>query len=435
MTFLNLNSRKALISAFATAALVAGCGGGSDDSPAPAPVDTRNTLVEPAQVVRWSISGFDGIAIAGVAAAADGGVWTVGAEGGLYGRPFLRKIGGGANNPCGTDGLRYVDELSTRFERRQGPTSISTVQDGTFYAGFVAVGRVYVARFDEAICRLDTGFGDQGVVQVPTPRFATVQALNVRRHTDGHVLTALSITGAVELRRFDATGQWDTGFGTEGLAVNPNTEGFWFGGLAVGADGQILVTGSVILPFSTQPALLKLDAQGKPVVSFGDGGVQRYPEITGVAGAQGLLVEQDRVVFVGGTATSVATSDFGSNDSFIAAADLATGRLLPSFGDGGFLRWDWGYGNSNQIFSIVPNGRGGYTTCGHTIRSLVAGQPAALVDITSTGQFDASVPYQGRRLIAGTDAAGCAGMARLPDGRLAVGINDAKQVVVAFFAQ
>ena len=81
----------------------------------------------------------------------------------------------------------------------------------------------------------------------------------------------------------------------------------------------------------------------------------------------------------------------------------------------------------------MANGRGGYTTCGHVIKSFVLGTPAALVDVTGTGQADISVPDQGRRLIAGTNNAQCAGLVRMADGRLAAAINEGGQAVVMFF--
>lgn len=69
-----------------------------------------------------------------------------------------------------------------------------------------------------------------------------------------------------------------------------------------------------------------------------------------------------RVVFNANTAASVTEEGIVTNDSVIAAADLSTGQLQPSFGSGGFLRWDWGYANSNLVGPMLSNGRGGYTT-------------------------------------------------------------------------
>jgi hypothetical protein len=133
------------------------------------------------------------------------------------------------------------------------------------------------------------------------------------------------------------------------------------------------------------------------------------------------------------TGSSVATSDFNSNDSAVAAIDLQTGQLKPDFGNGGFLRWDWGYNSTEATAAWIPNGRGGYTGCGHVLKSLLLGQAVSLVDITANGQPDLTVAHQGRRLVTGTNSANCAGLLRMADGRLAVAANDGGQAVVMFF--
>lgn len=376
----------------------------------------------------------DGIAIAAITVATDGGLWVAGAEGGLEGRPFLRKVGGAVGNACGGDGLRFLTEISGRFERRQGITSMTTSRDGMFYVGFQGPGMVYVARFLEGTCAIDHSFGDQGVVQVPVPGLQAAMGLVIQRDRQDGVLVAAAFPGLVHLRRLTAQGQWDAAFGQQGLATSPATDNFWLARIATAANGDILLSGSVSIPFSFAPAILKLDARGAPATGFGTGGLQRYPEFSlGNASAGDMVVEAGRIVFDANTSASVVVDDIVTYDSVVAAADLSTGRLLSSFGTGGFLRWDWGYDNSNMVGAMVSNGRGGYTTCGHVIKSFVAGKPAALVDVTGTGQPDTSVPTQGRRLIAQTDTAECAGLARTPDGRLAAAINDAGQAVVMFF--
>lgn len=82
---------------------------------------------------------------------------------------------------------------------------------------------------------------------------------------------------------------------------------------------------------------------------------------------------------------------------------------------------------------MLPNGRGVYIGCGHVLKSLLLGQSVSLVDITVNGKPDTTVGYQGRRLIAGTNSATCAGLLRMPDERLVVAANDGGQAVVMFF--
>jgi hypothetical protein len=407
------------------------CGGGGSEPPAAAQ-DPRETSVTPTMTLRWQGGGFDGIGIAGITQATDGGLWVIGAEGGVNGRPFLRKVEGA--NPCGADRQRFLSEISTRFERRQGPTTLTPVRDGRFYAGFTGPGTVFVARLDEATCAVDATFGDQGVMGIPIAGLVTVTNITLQRDSRGGVLVAVSIPGQILMRRLTEAGAWDGGFGTNGLATNPNPDSFWLSSLAIAPNGDILASGAVSIPVAFQPALLKLDAQGVPVASFGTAGVQRYPALSlGTGNAGSMLIEGDRVIVGVATGSSVAVSDFNSNDSVIAAADLQTGQLRTGFGTGGFLRWDWGYASTEATGGWIPNGRGGYIGCGHVLKSLLLGQAVSLVDITATGQPDTTVAYQGRRLVAGTNSATCAGLLRMADGRLAVAANDGGQAVVMFF--
>lgn len=439
------NSRKRSRSRLAVAclglALVLGlsaCGGGGEAG-APTAVapstaaDPRETSVTPSSTVRWQGGGLDRIGLAGITQSSDGGVWALGAESGLFGRPFLRKIGGA--NPCGADGLRFLSEIHTRFERRQGPVSLTSVQEGRFYAAFIGPGTMYVARFDEATCSVDASFGDQGVVGIPTTGLVTVTHIALERDGRDGVLVAAAIPGQVLLRRLAGNGAWDGQFGTNGLAINPNADGFSMGSLAVARNGDILVSGAVAIPVAYQPAILKLNSNGLPVTAFGTDGVQRYPSLSLGTGNTGstLLIEGDRVIASVASGSSVASSDFNSNDSTVAAIDLQTGQLRPEFGAEGYMTWDWGYSSTEATARWMPNGRGGYIGCGHVMKSLLLGQAVSLVDITANGKPDTSVGHQGRRLIASTNDATCAGLLRLADGRLVVAANDGGQAVVMFF--
>ncbi|MBL0087682.1 MAG: hypothetical protein IPP44_13720 [Ideonella sp.] len=274
-----------------------GCGGGGDAGEPATPIDPRETSVTPASSLRWAAAGVDGIAITAITPAADGGLWVAGAEGGLEGRPFLRKVGGAASNPCGGDGLRLLLEISTRFERRQGITSMTRVRDGAFYLAFQGPGTVFVARYLERTCAIDSDFGDQGVVGVPVSGLAAATGLLIERDRMDGVLVATTFPGVTQLRRLTPQGQWDASFGIQGLATSPATINFWLSRMATAANGDILLSGSVSIPFAFSPAILKLDASGATVASFGTGGVQLYPELSiGTADAGSMVVEADRVV-------------------------------------------------------------------------------------------------------------------------------------------
>lgn len=439
------NSRKRSHSRLALACFglasvmgLAACGGGGGEqtatntAPPVALADPRETSVTPSSTVRWKGVGSERIGLAGITQSSDGGVWALGAEDGLTGRPFLRKIGGA--NPCGADGQRFLSEIYTRFERRQGPVSMTTVQSGRFYAAFMGPGTLFVTRFDEATCAVDPSFGAQGVLSIPLTGLVTVTHMALERdHSDG-VLVAAAIPGQVLLRRFTGNGVWDGQFGTNGLATNPNADGFSISSMAVTPTGDILISGSAALSVAYQPALMKLNSKGLPVTAFGAAGVQRYPGLNLGTGNTGtVMVDGDRVIVSVASGSSVASQDYVSNDSEVAAIDLQTGQLRTEFGVGGYMTWDWGYSNTEATAQWMPNGRGGYIGCGHVMRSLLQGQSLSLVDITADGKPDTSVGYQGRRLITGTNDATCAGLLRMSDGRLAVAARDGGEAVVMFF--
>lgn len=439
------NSPKSSLAPLALACLslasvlgLAACGGGGGEqtatntAPPAALVDPRETSVIPSNTMRWKGVGSERIGLAGITQSSDGGVWALGAEDGLTGRPFLRKIGGA--NPCGADGQRFLSEIYTRFERRQGPVSMTTVQSGRFYAAFMGPGTLFVTRFDEGTCAVDPSFGAQGVLSIPLTGLVTVTHMALERDRSDGVLVAAAIPGQVLLRRFTGNGVWDGQFGTNGLTTNPNADGFSISSMAVTPTGDILISGSAALTVAYQPALMKLNSKGLPVTAFGAAGVQRYPRLNLGTGNTGtVMVDGDRVIVSVASGSSVASQDYVSNDSEVAAIDLQTGQLRTEFGVGGYMTWDWGYSNTEATAQWMPNGRGGYIGCGHVMRSLLQGQSLSLVDITANGKPDTSVGYQGRRLIAGTNDATCAGLLRMSDGRLAVAARDGGEAVVMFF--
>ena len=262
----------------------------------------------------------------------------------------------------------------------------------------------------------------------------TVTHIALERDRNDGVLVAAAIPGQVLLRRFTGNGVWDSQFGTNGLATNPNADGFLVKSLAVSRNGDILISGAAGAQVAYLPALLKLNSKGLPVTTFGTVGVQRYPSLSlGTGNTDSLLVEDDRVIVSVASGSSVTSSDFNSNDSMVAAVDLQSGQLRTEFGAGGSLTWDWGYSSTEATAQWMPNARGGYIGCGHVMRSLLLGQALSLVDITADGKPDTTVGYQGRRLIAATNDATCAGLLRLSDGRLVVAARDGGEAVVMFF--
>lgn len=410
--------------------LIGACGGGKTDvepvSTAPSnPYDFR---VEPTSVAIPAM----GAEFGAMVTASDGGVWVAGSEKGLAGRAFMFKQGGATPNPCGEDGVRWLDELSILVERHPFITAMTSPHDGKFYVGGRGPGGVFVSRYLEGTCRPDPDFGTNGHVPLPHASLAGPNDIRLVEDLAGNVITIENNSGRVTLRRVSLSGTLDATFGNGGTVANTNVDNFSLGGAGISATGDIYIAGAVEAKFSYRPAIWKLNQNGETMTEFGTDGIQRYPELSkGTGAALNILVEADRLVFSGNTASSVALDSITTNDSFIAAADLSTGMLLPEFGHSGGVIWDWGFNNSNMISTLIRTRKGGYATCGHAIISFLSGQLASVAEFTPDGQEDSSVGYQGRRLIQTTDqVAGCGGMAYDGNGRLFFGAQDSAEALV-----
>jgi uncharacterized delta-60 repeat protein len=124
---------------------------------------------------------------------------------------------------------------------------------------------------------LDTGFGVNGVVSTHVNGFA-----NVAVQPDGKIVTngADLFYGASSIRRFDANGIADQGFGLNGGVAIVSSGSFSMGlGLAVQADGKILTAGQTSGTF----AVARFNANGSNDTTFGSNGLV----ITPVANAAG----------------------------------------------------------------------------------------------------------------------------------------------------
>lgn len=414
--------------------ILSGCGGGGGNSSSSSGVavpqnDVRNVRVTASHVYRLVA----GAATTAVAKASDGGLWVAGVENGLFGRSFLFKQGGAGKNPCGEGGIRLLNEMSQYYDRHPVIQSITPPRDGKFYLAGKGPGGVFVSRYVEGTCQPDITFGDGGHMPIRVEGLAVPYGVVAVQDNQGSVVFALAKSGLTLFKRLTPEGVWDRTFGTDGIASSEPRATFWLGSIALSDSGEIYVAGSVSKAFGFVPAMLKLDRDGHAVGEFGENGIRKYPELSiGTGGLVDLLVESDRVVAIGTTASSAVIDDITTNDSILASVDLRTGVLLPGFAKGGYLRWDWGFDNSNIIGRVIRNKRGGYTACGHTIISFLAGQPIALADFTSNGNFDDSVGYQGRRMVEGPTTGECAAMVYDGDGSFYLAGSDSDALLFRF---
>ena len=220
----------------------------------------------------------------------------------------------------------------------QGDGKIVVAGEFSFDTNVTGEGSdITVARFNSN-GTLDLGFGGSGTGQLASDiggRANTARQLVLQ--PDGSIVVSGTPIGALhtDLMRFNANGLPDSSFGGSGkLTILGSDVGQ---GLALQADGKLVLVGSLVNP--VQPAtsrflLRRLNADGTPDTGFGTAGVVDAA-LSANATAGGLaLLPDGRLVVVG-------TRAFAANANFIVARYAASGALDTGFGIGGTLSIDF----------------------------------------------------------------------------------------------
>lgn len=212
---------------------------------------------------------------------------------------------------------------------------------------------------------LDTTFGEQG--QLITP-LAYGEANPLRRITavllpDGRFLLGVrSANQQAMVVRFMPDGTIDTSYGSDGISeMDPTAYNDIANGLQLLADGGTAQFGSSSNGIGGQ-FILRRDANGMPVTTFGNNGVLIVPDITGdqyIGG--GLMLDAENAIVYGSDAypTEVALTikmttdpeagqfaDLGAN---IDACTGTTVQLDAGFPGSTFL---WSTGDTDQVITI-----------------------------------------------------------------------------------
>ena len=194
---------------------------------------------------------------------------------------------------------------------------------GSSYSSRFAVGRLTTAG------QFDTTFGTAGVATSPfgaSNDFNELFAVSVQ--PDGTVLAAgwgqaeaAGVDAAVVLK-FTAAGAADPTFGTAGFTtVDLGTGNAMLSALAVRADGRIVVAGTV----GTTPAVAELNADGTPALAFGPDGSLQLPATPYGGSLAAMVVQADGNLVVGGSA-------FSTPAAAVTATELALSRVVLPFG-------------------------------------------------------------------------------------------------------
>jgi uncharacterized delta-60 repeat protein len=164
---------------------------------------------------------------------------------------------------------------------------------------------------------LDTSFGGgSGKTSVPEHRLE--DGLSVQ--SDGKIVIAGSVNVGVfparsshfGVMRFSANGSPDNGFGTAGLVTLAFTALNDFGrAIALQADGKIVVAGQSSNGSNPDFGIARFNTDGTPDGSFGTGGKLSFSFFNAGDGAEGVVIQPDGKIVVGGFVTSGTQFGYG----------------------------------------------------------------------------------------------------------------------------
>ena len=181
----------------------------------------------------------------------------------------------------------------------------------------------------------DPSFGTDGRSILPDS-LATASAITTQ--TDGKLVVAgtggTSTDGTSLLRvwRTDASGQPDSAFGQQGVALIPFPNFGLVKGVAIGPDGKIVVVGTASKPAGgNEFALLRLNADGSLDTGFGNNGLVTTSFSPGDDRPSALFVESDDSIFVAGTVDTASDA----TEPFAFTHYEPDGSVDIGFGNGG----------------------------------------------------------------------------------------------------
>jgi uncharacterized delta-60 repeat protein len=117
---------------------------------------------------------------------------------------------------------------------------------------------------------LDQSFGDGGLVWLKYPG---AQVGGVAVQADGKIIVVGATQAGFAVIRLLATGALDTTWGTNGLVTTLIGSTGFYSAVALQADGKIVATGGALFAGGTDFALARYLTDGGLDPSFGDGGV------------------------------------------------------------------------------------------------------------------------------------------------------------------
>jgi uncharacterized delta-60 repeat protein len=188
-----------------------------------------------------------------------------------------------------------------------------------------------------------------------------------------------------------AAGELDPTFGSSGTVELTDVPGKGYA-IARDAQGNLFVAGIVGNPGVQDFSVVKLDAFGRPAQDFGEGG-RATIDLGGDDVAYSVAINAGGDVFLGGVTKSGTATGF---DFAVLKLDAA-GRRVASFGDNGAAIVDFGPGNNDYGQSIRVLANGSIFIVGATNHSASdIRYDYAIAKLDLTGHLDGSFGSGGR---------------------------------------
>ena len=231
-------------------------------------------------------------------------------------------------------------------------------------------------------------------------------AADVATQADGKLVVGGSSAGNFALARYTTSGAPDPSFSGDGLVTTDFGGADAGQGVAVQADGRIVVAGRSGSDF----AVARYTAAGAPDPSFSGDGVQTTDFGADDAGAAVAIQADGRIVVAGQSGTNVAVARY-----------TAAGVLDPSFSGDGRLTTDFGGFDGGRDVAIGADGKIVVAGASDTSDDGTPIGDFALARYLGDGALDTSFSRDGRQTtdFGGTYDSG-EGVAVLADGRIVV---------------
>ncbi len=237
----------------------------------------------------------------------------------------------------------------------------------------------------------DLSFGDQGILKYRFGKSTSPLAMAVQE--DGkYVVSGLVVVDSFDLdwivSRFYPDGKLDSTFNQIGYHHHKflTRENIPFS-ILIQKDHKIFMTGCAGVTSKTNFAFLRLNEDGTPDTSFGNGGSMQTDFQNNTDVAYTSIILDDGKIMVSGTSKDSITSL-----NFALARYLPDGTLDPSFGNGGKLTYDFIGPVDNGLY-MIQQADGKFLVCG--TNNIIGHNSYVIVRFNPDGSIDESFGKKG----------------------------------------